>query len=695
MIWRMAENKPALRLTESMPGRLAGWLLAVLWIFSMSGVDAHAFSAFPAFVVLAVVLVLVSGAVLAGKRLVQMSRTGWFALAVGSFFLLRCLNSYAVVDSWCESALILAALVYYIAGVYVAQNKNYGKVMVWLAAALVLNAIAMWASHQPWFCLEWTGRAEHTPQGSNLLPASLFVYKNFAGVFFALGGSALCVWSLCGRRGWQLWGGLSIGAVAVGLSFFCSTRAIMLVLPLSIFVVWGLKLLINIFHDRKLGFLNVLLGVAFVVCCLVVVFDLLFGHVLMARIAGADSHLRYLIWGAVCEVLPSVPWWGCGANATTWELVPYYHEWQLPNYAHNEYLQTWVDYGLLGVILLVCLVVVHLLRGLCCLASELVSEERSHLVLVCMLVVAVMAAYAFVDFPGHSFAFVCWVAFACGVLASPFAHREASGFSSRKWVDSSRSPQVPVRAQAWPGKIILLAFGVGLAAVSGWMSAKLLPAWSAQWQYNELSKNGRDADALVRRKMIAQLLPLYPSPALLDTYFMFPQNQTSLAEQERLLKLALNANPKQLFTVAMLVGVLGKQGKFAEAERLMREKYVGDAMPRSVLNNWPGYYAYNLLLWGRHEMQQGRHAVALSMLDYALSMHAVHRISFEPVWRAGAQPWKEYGGIKPGLRQLIEACMTDLRLLRLMGVQPDDSWQQPMSPGGRPALYRSFVKKKG
>ena len=124
----MAEHTPAVRLTESLPGRLAGILLAVLWIFSMAAVDAHAFSAFPACIALAVVLVVVVTAVLAGKRLVRMSNTGWCALAVGCYFLVRSMNSYAVVDSWGETALILGGMVYYVAGVYVAQNKNYGAV---------------------------------------------------------------------------------------------------------------------------------------------------------------------------------------------------------------------------------------------------------------------------------------------------------------------------------------------------------------------------------------------------------------------------------------------------------------------------------------------------------------------------------------------------------------------------------------
>lgn len=695
MMRRMAEQTPALRLTESLPGRLAGILLAVLWIFSMTAVDAHAFSAFPACVGLAVVLAVVFCAVLAGKRLVRMSCTGWLTLAVGCYFLIRCLNSYAVVDSWGETALILGGMVYYVAGVYVAQNKNYGAVFAWLVVALIANMLAMWAVRQPGFCLEWLGRATYTPEGRNSLPSALFVYKNFAGVFIGLGGWVLCAWAWWTLRGWLRWSCLLVGGVAVAVSLLGLTRAVFLALPVALIVLWALKVLNCIFDNRKLGAATIAVGCVLLMSILLALFDLLIGNGLMGLLGGIDTHLRFAIWLAVCEVLPSVPLWGCGANATTWELIPFYCEWQLPNYAHNEYLQVWVDYGLFGLLFTVALVGGHLLRGLRCLASESVAESRKHMVTVCMTVVTVVAAYSFVDFPMHSFAFVSFMAFACGVLASPFAHREQTWLSKRKWVSSCQSPVVSVRAQGWLGRGVLLLITIGLAGETINLGCKLLPAWRAQWEYNEVSRGGMDGDASARRQLIAGLLPRYPSPALLDTYFMFPQNRVEPAEQERLLKLALAANPKQLFTVAMLAGVLGNQGKFEEAEILMRDKYPGDGLMGSLLNNWPAYYSLNLILWGRREMQLGHHAKALSLLDYGIKMHQVARISFKPVWRTGPQPWKDAGGIRPGLSKLIEAAMTDLRLLRLTGGQPDDSWQLPMTPGGRPALYRFMVEKKG
>ncbi len=694
MMPRMADEKPQLRLTESLPGRLAGVLLALLWVFSMGGVDAHAFSSFPACVVLAGVLLLVAVGLVLGRRVVRMSWLGWCALLAGGYFLLRCLHSYAVVDSWCESVLILGGFVYYVAGVYAAQSRSYASLFWLLAGVLVLQVAAFWVVRQPWFCLEWTGRAPQTMAGANSRPVTLFVYKNFAGVFQCLSGVVLGMWAVWGQQGGRRLCMLLVAGCSVGLSFFCGTRAVYVILPLLLVCGWLLYVVWQVCAGKKLGGVHFLLGFLLVLGVGVAVYDLVFGGELLSRLLGADSHLRYLIWASVCEVLPAVPATGCGANVTQWEIVPFYSEWQLPNYAHNEYLQAWVDYGPVGVLLVVLVVVLHLLRGLFCLAAEPVGQARKVLVMACMLLLVGLAAYAVVDFPWHSFALVGLTAFAAGVLASPFPHVQAALPGRRKWL-AGKAPLVRVVVQKWPGRVVLLLLVLGLAAVSAGVGQRLWPAWQAQWAYNELCAPGADPRGDSRRSFIARLMPHYPSPALADTYFMLPPYNPDLAEREQLLKTALSANPKQLFTLTMLVDVLGARHKFAEAELLMRRHYVGESMPASLLNNWPAYYAYNLLIWGRSEMQQGNHARALSLMDYALRMNRLSRIAFNPVWRSGPQPWRKHGGIKPELPQLLRTAERDVQMLRLIGTAPDDSWQRPLEQGGRPALYRTLLSKAG
>ena len=339
----MSDGQSVPRLTESVPGRVAGVLLALLWVFSMSGVDAHAFSSYPVCVGLVLALLVVAYGLLRGYKIVRMSWLGWCSLLVGGYFLARCVCSYAVVDSWCETVLILGAAVYYVAGVYAAQCRSYRGVFVALAVALLLNVLAFWLVKLPMFDLVWTGRAAQTPAGANSVPTTLFVYKNFAGVFLCLGGCALCAWSVWSLSGARRVLGITLALVAVAVSFMCDTRSVYMVLPLTLVGLWGLRLAMLVSANRRIGGGNLMVGGILLVALGICVYDFLFGGYLSDALGQVDSHLRYLIWDAVCEVLPSVPVYGCGANVTQWEIVPWYNEWQLPNYAHNEYLQTWVD----------------------------------------------------------------------------------------------------------------------------------------------------------------------------------------------------------------------------------------------------------------------------------------------------------------------------------------------------------------
>ena len=692
MMPRMAEEKKVLRLTESLPGRLVGVLLALLWIFSMGGVDAHAFSSFPVCIVLGIVALLVVLGLLLGCRVVRMSWLGWISLLVGGYFLLRCLNSCAVVDSWCETALILGGFVYYVAGVYAAQNRSYAGVFCLLGLALLLNMLAFAVVRQPWFFLEWMGRAPQTPAGPNSLPVTLFVYKNFAGVFMCLGGVLFGMWSVWRLRGmWRILS-LLVALAALVVSFMCGTRAVYVVLPILLILGWGFHLVWRISGDKKLRCADFVLMVLLVLAGGIGTYSLLFGGSVSDIVKDTDSHLRYLIWDSICEILPSVPIFGCGANSAQWEIVPFYCEWQLPNYAHNEYLQAWVDYGVVGVLLVLFVVFAHIIRGLRCLSSEYVDNGRKMFTVACCLVLTGISAYAVVDFPWHSFALVALTAFAAGGLASPYVCRQSVLFGRRNWADG-QGPIVYVAAQRWLGRLVIALTAIGLGGGSVWLGCKLWLPWNAQWVYNDLCNPRVDPQGDFRRDLIARTISEYPSPALADTYFMLPPYNPNLGEREYVLRQAFNGNSRQLFTLSMLVDVLGAQQKFFEAEQLMREHYVGESMPASLLNNWPAYYAYNLLMWGRHEMRQGNQSLALSLMEYALRIHRVSRIHFNVGWRKGPQPWKEHGGIKPGLPRLLRTVEQDVHMLRLIGVSPDDSWQHPITPGGRSALYRTLVDR--
>ncbi len=693
MMRHMAEVKQKPRFTESLPGRMAGWLLAALWIFSMSGVDSHSFSAYPTCVVLLVVLLLAGVGILAGYRLVRMSWLGWFTLAAAGYFLIRCVNSYAVTDSYEDEAIILGGIVYYVAGVYVAQNQRYSSLFFVLGLALVLNIVAFWATKQPWFRLEWTGRALETPEGRNRVPMSLFIYKNFAGFFFVAGGFVIGGWALWAQKGRWRWICVLLSLVSIVLSFYCETRVPYFMFPLAMVVLWVFDVVLQLYSGKKLGGTSYILVFVFLSLLLAGVYDLFLGTAIGSLFSNADSHLRYQIWGAVCEVISYTPLWGCGAGATEWEIIPHYAEWQLPNYAHNDYLQVWLDYGPIGMSLALMLIGGHLVRAFFCMSSEWTDVQRKKLVAVAWLMVCLLAAYACADFPWHSYALVSMGAFSCGIMASPFVHERRGFWSSSARVAGSKHSVFPIQAQKRLGRICLFLILCSLVCTCYSLGGKLRAAWIAQWEYNAIARGGQDADYAARRALIASLLPQYPAPALMDTYYQTPLYQKNFAEQEGLLRIALAANPKQLYTIVMLADVLDRQHKYEESEKLMRSSYVGDSMQANMLADWPSYYAHHLLQWGRSEMQQQRYERAVSLLGYALAMHKKRRISFNLQFHGTQQTWLKDWTMDKYLVPLVKNANMDLKLLRGLGVQPDDSWQAPLEPGGRPSLYRSWVEK--
>lgn len=686
MMLHMAEVKHQIRFTESMPGRVAGWLLAALWIYSMSGVDSHAFSAFPACVVLVAVLLCAVVGVLMGRSLVQMPWLGWLSLALGAFFMVRCLNSYSQVESWYEASTILAGFVYYVAGVYAAQNRNYMNLVLVVGLALLLNVLMLWMARQPWFCIEWTGRAQFTPEGKNAIPMTLFIYKNFSGAFQLTCGLALGGWALWQTHGKCRFLLLAIVLLAVVASFLCQTRAPLFLLPLGILLLWILDTVVELYAGRPVGWMRYLTGFLLLVFLGLILSGLFFNDFVGRFFSDVDSHLRYRIWASACELIPQSPSWGFGAGSLEWEIVPYYNEWKLPNYAHNEYIQVWVDYGVIGIAGMLAVIVLHVVRGCRCIASHQVGAERRALAGCAIVVLLLQAAYAVADFPWHAFAFVSMTAFVCGILASPFPYQGESTLDNP-------SGLVRVRAQKNLGKFMVSGFILVLGGVAVWLGMKLYIPWKTQWEYNALCKSSEDPYAHKRRACIARLLPQYPCPALMDTYYMLPPYQTNWAERERLLKIALAGNPRQLFTLTLLVDALGKQGKYAEAESLMRENYAGDCMRGTMLTNWPAFYTLNLLMWAREDMRNSRFASALSKFEYAMCINSWRRTDFNLPYWGKDMPWKEHGGIKPWLPGFIKSCQRDVRLLRMLGVQPDDAWQQPMTPGGHPSLYRAVVEK--
>ena len=677
------------RLAESWTGRAAGVLLTLLWVASMGAVDAHAYSTFPALLGLAGVVLLFALGLLSGQKIARLTPLAWLGLGTGGYFLARALGSYSLVESWSEQALLLGCFVFYVAGICSGQQKG-SRGLAWvLAFALGVNLLYFFLMQQPWADILWCGRPAMSLTGPNTHPTSLYLYKNFAGLFFLVGGAALLWRSIwLGGSSWKRWSGGLFGLLCMGAAFGCQTRAVWPLLPVTFVAGWLLWLIIRLYSREKVGWLTILTGVAIVTAGGILLYDFFITGSFMEKLTNLDTHLRYQVWGDICRRGGDIPLLGFGARATQWEIVPWYNEWQTPNFAHNEYLQAWMDYGPVGVGLMLAFLFLHLIHGFLTLASEGVDTGRRVRTGLALLVVLSLSVCAGADFVWHDFSLAAFTAFACGLLAAPYPHPRFSLADLHRHWQKGRGPSlIQVRAQGMPGRILLFLLACGFIWFSSGLARTLYPAWSAQWEYERLTRS--HAPSAPKLALLENILPYYPDTGIMDHYVTLPPaGKPDWKKIEHCLRLTLQANPHQLFTVVMLADAMGKQGRFRDVEILLRRSYPGDGPENTRLTHWVSYYGSNLLQWAQQTMTSGDAATAHSMLDCArkISRHA----SFSPstMYRQGIRlsSWRA----SPEHHRFVENCWLDLTTLQSLEIPLDDSWQNPLEPGGKPSLYRRW-----
>lgn len=687
----MQASRPRKRFTESIPGILAAILLGIIWIASMGMVDSHPYTAAPYLAALCPVVLLWLAGVLSGCKIVKLRFLSWCSLAAGAYFLWRCHTGYSLVESWGETALIAGCFIFYIAGIYTGQGEKLGCIPAVLCAAIAANLA--------WYLLPlleipypFPLRPDHGVCGPAAGYAALFSYKNFAGSFLmTVGFLPLCNLIFRSKRGIGSWFAALLGLLSIGISFTLGTRSVYILLPALLSGLWLLWLVAIITETRRCSLFFVGSGLVLLVSASIALYDFLFGHSITGIIQGTDTHLRGMAWEIICRLAPDAPPYGFGARATQWEIAQYFNDWCTPNMAHNEYLQAWMDYGIIGVCLTGGILVTHFIAGFRQLSSEHIGNARRTKAGMALLYLLGSALYATCDFGWHQAALAAAAAFACGILASPypappFRWRELG----RNWASESRPKPAPVRSQGAFGKLLLILAALGLGGDMGNTCQHLTPAWIASWQYRELVRRPGDNFA-ARRALLESIHSEYPDPKLMDTYIMLPVS--GFIDWEHIgsmLKLTLKANPKQAFTGVMLVDVLGRQGRFEEAELLMRRMYVGDGPQSTRTTSWGFYYAYNLIRRGQKEMYRGHFGTALSMLRHGFGIMQHDAPIPGTAYRGGYKPW-EQGATARFREDVKKAAKSDMEMLQKMGVQADNSWQHPMEQGGKPALYLRWM----
>lgn len=698
MMSDMGSEPKSKRFIESWMGKLALILLGAVWIFSMSGVDSNAYSALPVTIGVGIVALLIVSGVCSGYKLVRMSMLGWISLVgVGGYFLARCCMSYSIVEAWREGALILGCMVFYLMGVYAAQLKSSGWFYGVILVAVVLNILYAYLMNYTETPMIYTGRPEIGLSGVNTRPSSLFMYSNVGGAFLMIGGFLLlnmAMWALRARFLYAL-----IGIISVVLSFYYEADVVYVLFPLLLVGFILVQFAVRLYEGKRIGWAGVLCGIAVIVAAGVGVCELVLGHELFSQTMSVDTSGRDYVWDKALIVAFRAPLWGYGASAAQWEILPIYTFLvSSPNFLHNEYLQAWVDYGILGLMFVVGVIVLHAGVGLWAVASNHIEQEKRKRKLLAFIAVAALAVCAFSDFFWHFYSIAAMTAFCCGVLAAPYTRERITRPWQRKWVSSSKQSLVPLRAQGMFGSGMMALFCLAMVAYAGWLSVKLYPAWMVQWKFAALCEPGKDEDARERHFLQEQLLDVYPDAIIMEYFYSMPLSGISWQRQELALKKVLSANPKNYFIVSMLGDVLCQQKKHAEAEALYRKHFSHCQLPRAftayIVRRWSSYYAYNLLRWGYQRMRLGDEQQAYSMMDYALNMNAVQRIRFDYQCRKDNEVWNQRPGAHPEAKGFIQKCTKYVELFKVLGVQKDESWKMPMEGSVGGPLYQEWGHKQ-
>lgn len=673
-------------MTETWTGRAACLLLALVWFVSMGVADANAYSYTPLLAGLAVVILLAISAMIRGAKVVQLSRTAWVSLGIGGYFLVRCLCSPSVVESWQEASTILGCGVFYVAGVYAAQGRSFRPILWLLVTAGVLNLVYYGLMHYTDVPMEWAGRPAVGPGSVNHRPVTLFVYKNHAAAFLCMVGMLLFAAALWVKtRNIHRLGLCALGIFCVLISTECNSRSPYFMAPVMLLGGWLLWVIIKLYEDDKLGVGTIFSGFVILGGIGVTTGSVLFEADIIRFFESIDSNGRFDIWRETCRLLPSTPLWGNGALSAQWLIMAlpdiHFKFFGMANMVHNEYLQAWVDYGVIGLGGMLYVLGWHICRGLMVLASEKVSAEQRLFSAFALLCLIGWGCCSIVDFFWHHFAIAAMTAFAAGITASPYPYTDTRKNIHRKVV-----------IQTVRGKGILAFIGTLTIGCTLWLANRTLPAWKAQWEFNRLSLPGTDDNGAKRHDLLSELVPLYPATELMDRYFRIPRHQDDWETEAELLRITLKANPLQTYTAAMLAELLSLHRQYEEAELIYRRHYPGDGADRTMHADWANMYALNLLRRGQYLLATGEQQKACSLICYGLSI-VQHQPSYwgaNVSYRGETNLWKTKGEYMPEWDRYLKARKQDVAVLKLLKVEPDDSWQAPLEPGGKPALYRRY-----
>ncbi len=689
----MQQERTPLRFVDSIWGRAAAYLMLLIWIASMAIVDSQAYSQAPILIATSILCILGLIALSLRLKFVQTPALSWVTLGVAAYMLVRAWTSYSVFEAYSDIGIILGCIVFYLAGISIAPTLRAGTTLIRvLCLAVILNIIFWIVMNKTEMSISILGRPEIGLAGEQSRHMSLFLYKNFAGAFFILGGALLIWFSIWSRRLSGIFYAL-IGIISLIFSFYCATRAVFFLIPVVTLIGWFLWFLLRIFTTGKISWFDGIFGLAFIIGLVMLIYDFFYGTGVMSFITGIDTHLRTEIWGLLLQVLPDAPLWGYGSGASQWEIAPLFNDWASPNYAHNEYFQLWTDYGIIALFATLILLLLHVIKGVILLTAEEPSHERRLVTAIAIFTLLGLAALSITDFVWHQYALATATAFCCGIIAAPVRRKHGNIFKQwlgqdRQWI---REQMIEVKAQGTKGSILLALSLTLVLAMSVYESWVLTPQYTAQWTLNSQAKEFRPYTS----EQYETILDRYPDYLILERYLIahpVMERDAHAQRAKQYLAASLEKNPKNIYNLLHLVEMNNYLGHFTENEHLMRQHLPrGGSDPVLVVQPHVAY-GLNIISQGLQALSENKPEKALSMLDYGLKIHQRQALYINNAYIKDA-PKHLAGPQRPGLQELLKAATTQRDFLLGLGIQPDHQWKAPLPGEKQGALYQRYVKK--
>lgn len=374
-------------------------------------------------------------------------------------------------------------------------------------------------------------------------PRALFYNHNAFAAFLALTSFPLLGWLLLDYRVGGFRPGWIAGAMAVGLLQFGIALTGGRAVTFSFFVVFST---LYIVVRRSVAGRGVVILLAMLIVAHVAAGLATHGQV-TERIATITSDAvsmdaRWLIWDASWRLLQNSPWYGIGVG-TYWLAFPTF---RLPAdtsagfYAHNDYLQLWIEAGWPGLVLVLAVLGAVLFQFVRVLRQKSCTDENRVTLAAAFCGLLVVAMHTFVDFDLYALPIQLLLGL---VLAQFHAGYMETGLPVRVW---RFRPDANVGKRAFGVMVVsLLMFPAAYFASLGFnaYSVRVAQSLASQGRWVEADQWMRRAERLlpssdrplvIHADLLRQAIDGLPPQAEDDQRELFSQTRDMLDRAERL-----------------------------------------------------------------------------------------------------------------------------------------------------------------